>query len=301
MLPLLAVASALVAAGAGAGAGAVALAAAGAFAVASEGAVAVAVATLTRRGRPALALVLLYAGLAGLLALALLAGSRLGWPDEARGVWLFLGVLPLVNAVFDFVSYGLTFALVRCGLRWKGAWPVLFGLADLAVAAILFTGLGAALVTVAAGANALAGTEVFPLHPLFDGLRGVPGAETGPQDYWWLYAMVFSTLLPTLAHLTLAAASLTAVVAPLRPTLRRMVESRDSSQRDEMAAAFALGTLWFAAVALAMAAVAAIPLTLLAFAPMAGQTYLQLFEQIAVWLGQIAAPGPDPLDPGQWG
>ena len=71
--------------------------------------------------------------------------------EDRRSLFLFLAVLPLLNALFDVVSYAVTLTLVRRGLR--AALPFLWGLADLAVACVLLLGLGATLVAVIHGLN----------------------------------------------------------------------------------------------------------------------------------------------------
>lgn len=101
---------------------------------------------------------------------------------ERRGVFLFLGVLPLINALFDVVSYAATLTLLRLGLRAR--LPLLNGLIDLAIAMILFLGLGACLTALITAMNALAQTTIFDLTGLFKGIR------EEPSDYHWLYLMM---------------------------------------------------------------------------------------------------------------
>ena len=51
-----------------------------------------------------------------------------------------------------------------------------------------------------AGAQA----RILPLGPLFEGLETRPG----DPEFWWLWLMLFSTLVPSALHLCIAAASL---------------------------------------------------------------------------------------------
>lgn len=150
-----------------------------------------------------------YAVFFCLIVLALTLALRfLPWvdiPDRAHSIFLFIGILPLVNALTDYLSYVVTFKLVDWGRKTKG-WAFAMGLLDVFVAGLIFVPLlGALLVAVVAGANALAGVALFPLAPLFYDLRAHPG------QYWWLYAMLFSTLVPTLAHLVVAGFSAVAL------------------------------------------------------------------------------------------
>jgi hypothetical protein len=152
-------------------------------------------------------------------------------------VIVFLAVLPLLNALFDVLSYAVTLTLMRRGLRARQ--PLLYGLADLLVAGLLFLALGATLTAVIAGLNRLAGTPLLDLGSLFAGIH------TSPGDYWWLYAMVFSTLLPTLLHgaLSLLGAQALAPLRLRRP-VARLVAGAPHTAWKAAAAPLALGTVW---------------------------------------------------------
>ncbi len=132
-------------AGAVAGAVAVAGALAGAVAGALAGALGGAAAGLIQRGRSALAYIGLFSLIFGILALtsAMLPIATLN--DQRLGILLFLGLFPLVNGVFDFLSYGVTLGLWRLGLRKGGIMPWVTGALDIVAALILFTGLGRGL------------------------------------------------------------------------------------------------------------------------------------------------------------
>lgn len=168
----------------------------GALAGAFAGALAATFAFVTeffvRLGKPRLARIFLTAAV---IAAMLLTTTMLEWagvPEDRRSLFLFLAILPLINALFDVISYAVTLSLVRRGLRAK--LPFLFGLADLAIACLLLLGLGAVLVAVIHGLNLLAGVLLLDLPAVFEGVQADPGA------YVWLYLMLFSTLLPTLLH-----------------------------------------------------------------------------------------------------
>ena len=163
-----------------------------------------------------------------------------------RSLFIFLLVLPLVNGLFDFLSYGVTLALMRLGLR--GRHPFVWGLADLAVAAVLFVLLGGALIAIQHGLNGLAIRHLVDLPGLFASVRA------RPQDFLWLYLMLFSTILPTGLHAALSLISLQGVTPrPLRRRVARWVE--DSPQ-----------VLWKAVLATALqAAFWTVPLAVAAF------------------------------------
>ena len=213
--------------------GAVAFAGAGAVAFAVEGAVAVVVAfgvasasadTFTFKGavvgtvagavacvvvvaeelssRP-MAWRLLYCGaLVALLIVAVKMPDDFGAGQRNQAVFFMLtmGLLPLVNAVFDFASVGLTRYLLRLGLEQKrAAWrAVLDGLGGIAI----FFALGCTLIAFVTFVVPADGVPLVDLTQLFADMRRAPG------DYIWLMVTLFSKLLPTLLHLSVAVLTL---------------------------------------------------------------------------------------------
>ena len=169
-------------------------AAAVAFVGAGVGAVAFAVAEV-RSSRP-MAWRLLYCGvLVTLLIVAIKGPDDFGAGQRTQAVFFMLTfcLLPLVNAVFDFASVGLTRYLLRPGLEQKrAAWPaVLDGLGGIAI----FFALGCTLIAFVVPAD---GVPLVDLAQLFTDLRRTPG------DYVWLMITLFFTLIPTLLHLSVA-------------------------------------------------------------------------------------------------
>ena len=180
-----------------AGAGAVAVS----LAVAVAGAGAVAVAE-KHSSRP-MAWHLLYCGvLVALLILAIKMPDDFGAGQRNQAVFfvLTLALLPLVNAVFDFASVGLTRYLLRLGLEQKrAAWPaVLDGLGGIAI----FFALGCTLIAFVTFVVPADGVPLVDLTQLFADMRRAPG------DYIWLMVTLFSTLIPTLLHLSVAVLTL---------------------------------------------------------------------------------------------
>lgn len=131
------------------------------------------------------------------------AAFSVNWPDVSdlnRAIFVFFGVLPLVNAVLDVVSYGTTLITARMGMArvWH---PFLWGLIDAVLAVFYLFVLGAVLVSVIAALNHVTGVEFFSLGQIL--------AEIGDvKTYWWLWLMAFSTLIPTFVHLCIACFSL---------------------------------------------------------------------------------------------
>ncbi|WP_341864063.1 hypothetical protein [Gymnodinialimonas sp. 57CJ19] len=208
------VAFAVVVAFAGAGAFTVAFAVVVAFAGAFAVAFAVAVERCFDRGQDFQAGAIALSGPACMLLFAAFFISWDGVTPERGAYFLFLGVLPLINGVFDAVSYGATLALLQLGRRHH---RFLSGLVDFVLAILLFLGLGVALTFMVAWLNRTTGFQFVDLGHLL-----ANAADLG--TYWWLYAMLFSTALPTLLHLVAVVLSWQSVIGlPLRKRLAAQV------------------------------------------------------------------------------
>ena len=171
--------------------------------VAVASAVAVAVATAEKRSSRQMAWRLLYCGvLVALLIVAIKMPDDFGAGQRSRAVFVMLTfcLLPLVNAVFDFASVGLTRYLLRLGLEQKrAAWrAVLDGLGGIAI----FFALGCTLIAFVTFVVPANGVPLVDLTQLFADMRRAPG------DYIWLMVTLFSTLLPTLLHISVAVLTL---------------------------------------------------------------------------------------------
>ena len=197
-----AVAAAAVVVGAGTGAavvvGAVAFAAAFAVVFVFAVAGAFAVTFAEERSSNPMVMRLFYCGvLLAILVMAIKMPDDFGAGQRNRAVFFMLtfGLLPLFNALFDFLSAGLTRYLLRLGLEQKRAvWrAILDGLGGIAI----FFALGCSLITFVTFVTPADGVPLVDLAQLFANLRTAPG------DYIWLMMKLFSTLLPTLVHLSL--------------------------------------------------------------------------------------------------
>lgn len=136
---------------------------------------------------------------------------------------LFLGLLTLVNAPFNWASLGLTRALLRRGLELGGWWPFLLAIVDAVLAAIIVAALALVMTVAVQAFDGLAvyggGKPVLPLDALFDGIAVHPQAP----EYWWVYALLLSTLLPSLINLMIGGASLMRGFPGVPPLLRRFM------------------------------------------------------------------------------
>jgi hypothetical protein len=122
---------------------------------------------------------------------------------------LILGLLTLINAPFDWTSLGLTRALLRRGLELGGWWPYLLAVVDAVLAAGIITILAITMVFGVQTFDHLAehgggeDARILPLDQLFKGLAAHPSAP----EYWWLYALLVSSMLPSLINLMIGGAS----------------------------------------------------------------------------------------------
>ena len=136
------------------------------------------------------------------LVMAIETPDVFGVSQRSSAVFLLptFGLLPLLNGLFDFASAGLTRCLLCMGLDQKrAAWrAVLDGLGGIAI----FFALGCTLIAFVTFVVPADGVPLVDLTQLFADMRRAPG------DYIWLMVTLFSTLLPTLLHLSVAVLTL---------------------------------------------------------------------------------------------
>jgi hypothetical protein len=118
---------------------------------------------------------------------------------------LFVGLLTLLNAPFDWASLGLTRALEL------GGWcPYVLALTDACLAGVIIALLALTMVIGVQAFDELAmhgGGEkaaVLDLPKLFTGIEDCPAKP----EYWWIYALLFSTMIPSLVNLMIGGTSL---------------------------------------------------------------------------------------------
>ncbi|MGB6494604.1 MAG: hypothetical protein WBF00_13720 [Methylocella sp.] len=122
---------------------------------------------------------------------------------------LFLGLLTLLNAPFDRASLGLTRALRRRGPELGGWYPYFLALVDAALATLIIALLALTMVLGVQTFDELAvhggGKPVLPLDTLFDGIAKNPAAP----EYWWAYALLLSSMIPSLINLMISGMAFT--------------------------------------------------------------------------------------------
>jgi len=115
----------------------------------------------------------------------------------------------LINAPFNWASLGLTRALLRRGLELGGWSPYLLAIVDAILAAGIVVLLVFAMVIAVQCFDHLAehgggGAGILPLDPLLTGIAKNPAAP----EYWWIYALLLSTMIPSFINLMIGGASL---------------------------------------------------------------------------------------------
>jgi hypothetical protein len=122
---------------------------------------------------------------------------------------LFFGPITLITALFGWLSLGLTRALMRRGLERGKWWPYLYAFIDALLALVVMAFLAVAMVATVQLFDHLAasggGKPVFP--PVLEFLDAIK-ADPGNPEYWWIYAALFSIMLPSLINLFTAGVSL---------------------------------------------------------------------------------------------
>jgi hypothetical protein len=141
-----------------------------------------------------------------LLAVGLLLPLRT-WPYTGP-LLLFQGLLTLINAPFNWASIGLTRALLRRGLELGGWWPYFLGVVNAVLATSIVAVLTLTMVIAVQAFDELVvhggGSAILPLEPLFDGISKNPGKS----EYWWIYALLLATMIPSVIGLMIGGASL---------------------------------------------------------------------------------------------
>jgi hypothetical protein len=166
------------------------------------------------------------------MIVACLALAAVPWPLRSWGIGgplvLFLGLLTLLNAPFDWASLGLTRALLRRGLEREKWWPYGYALLDAAFASGIVVALALVMVVGVQAFDELAaharskpvllvrdlfdgseahggGKAVLPLDALFDGIATHPEAP----EYWWVYALLLSSMIPSIINLAIGGMAFT--------------------------------------------------------------------------------------------
>ncbi|HEX4637411.1 MAG TPA: hypothetical protein VH189_14590 [Rhizomicrobium sp.] len=153
----------------------------------------------------------LVAGIVTYICLARLLSRSGAWPAVGP-ILLFYGLLPALNAPFLWFSVGLTRCLLWLGLERKSWWPYFYALVDAAMAVLVIVLLVIVMVVGIQTLNLMAmkgsGRPILPVVPLlnavFDSLR----KRALDPEYWWVYTLLLSSMIPSLVNLAIGGFSL---------------------------------------------------------------------------------------------
>lgn len=191
---------------------------------------------------------------------------------------MFLGVFPLINGIFDWLSYGVTLSLLRRGQ--SKPWPFLSGLFDLFVACVLFLLLGITLVAVLHGLDQLAGGDLVDLPAL---LGGVYALKHGDWSQSWALFMVFSTMVPTGLHVLISLIGLQGLwPAKWRRRLAGWIEVDAPSPLSQAVLPMVWGVVWAAPIVAGCAVIWAL---IQWGKPLLGG-FFQLYFDLLMWVAQ---------------
>jgi hypothetical protein len=152
------------------------------------------------------------------------------WSTWYRGgsLLLFLCLLTLINAPFDWAALGLTRALLRRGLEKGDWWPYLLAVVDaMSAGAVIAAFTVVSVVSIQLFDDLAAhsggdGARILPLVRLFDAIETHPSAP----EFWWVYAMLISTMIPSFVNLMIGGASLVRGIPWVTKLLLRLMPER---------------------------------------------------------------------------
>jgi hypothetical protein len=206
------------------------------------------------------------------------------WPVIGPLV-LFVGLITLLNAPFSWFSLGLTRALLWRGLERQLWWPYFYGVVDAVCAVLVIAFLACVLVIGVQTFDLIAarsgGSQLLNLDEVFAGLV----ADGLAPQYWWLYALCLSTMIPSLVNLIIGGLSLTRGIPRLSAHLHGLMRhSRSVLELHRLQIAVLLGTQGVIGVALGVTAQATLVFVLVRYAmPSLGVGLLDLARALAAF------------------
>jgi hypothetical protein len=127
---------------------------------------------------------------------------------------LFLVVLPLINAAFDWFSVGLTRMLIRQSLSQRGFYPVVYAIGDLIISCVVLIALVITLVYAVKNYGQIWTIDDNPVIRVEEILQRLRCKPTSYSNMW-IYVSVLSTLVPSVINIMIGSASLCREFGPL--------------------------------------------------------------------------------------
>lgn len=119
--------------------------------------------------------------------------------EDARILLVFFTILPVVNAIFDWISIGMTRRLLRLGQSKGGLWPIFLAGLDLVFATAFLFALALVMVGAIDVFNRASGVAVLDVGELLSLYR----LDPGDPRLFWVYVVVITTYFPSLLNLVL--------------------------------------------------------------------------------------------------
>jgi len=122
-------------------------------------------------------------------------------------LFVMWGILPFINAPFDWISFSITLLLVKNMIKMRGASIVRNTVVDYIAGILLLFLLAATMTAIFAVyfnvATSAGHSSILNLYGIIEQVRSDPAHP----KLFWIYLMVSTTLIPTLAHVFAASVS----------------------------------------------------------------------------------------------
>jgi hypothetical protein len=174
---------------------------------------------------------------------------------------------------------------MRRGLELGGWWPYTLALLDAGLAAVIIAGLGLTMVLGVQAFDTMAEhggrATVLPLDRLFNGIE----ANASAPEYWWLYALLLSTMIPSLVNLVIGGASLVRGLPGVPSLLLRKIPAQGNVPKFDRAwIATVLAAQVAAGAALGIAAQAFLVIVIIGYVmPFFGLELLDMARDVAAF------------------
>jgi len=218
------------------------------------------------------------------------------WKVGDKEQVFFLGFLPLLNAVYDFASLGLTRFCLRRGLGLGFLMSLRWSIVDAVAALALFAGLVLSAILLVHCVEDGNGAPLVSLNEIFNGIA------LAPESYWWLYLTFFSTLIPTLLHLGVASFSFIALApAPLQREIAGWVGKMHTDGFANLGARTLLPLIATLSIALPFLALYTLGLWIADYHDDVGRFFFRLALGFAEWLDPAYVAGVEDILSGKKG
>jgi hypothetical protein len=208
---------------------------------------------------------------------------------------IFWAILPLINSIYDWLSLASTRWLLNTMIARDYASASLVAenaIIGVGLGVLLLSGLAIAITAVLQTMNLISenngGPEIFDLAGTLHRLR------TTPHDVsvWWVYFTLFSTMLPTVFHATVASASFVTWRLPDSWKIHwlNLIDPANNKEiKDDhpllVGMSWRLTAIDILTVILAAMATAVLAWLLFWLMPHEGRDLLWLCEKVAEWFG----------------